>query len=339
VRFVDASHGWVTGGGGIAATRDGGSTWHLQRSSAKGVGPLDFLNDLDGWAVDGGTLIATTNGGATWRAVGGAGALNGATQLRFVDKNRGWALLAGGLCPTPQPCVRPLDAGLLVRTVDGGANWTRLGADWGAVTAMCWTTGGRGWAAAGMALRTTTNGGDTWSEVPTSLDTPSNPPAAGISEIACFSQTAWVFASYGVAAGSEGYEVAHTSDGGARWSTVLGNLISRNVPRVDAYGGPISEPSQQVGFFVGDCPACGGEPSVSITTTTDAGHSFANYAVTRPSDPGLFPVAISFPDTTHGWLLGDVNVGPARGAIYATSDGAHTWRLQYTSAALQPPGP
>ena len=73
VAFADASHGWVTAAGSIAATTDGGATWAKQDSgvtaSLQDIVALDASHAV---AVgDGGTIITTSDGGATWVQRGG----------------------------------------------------------------------------------------------------------------------------------------------------------------------------------------------------------------------------------------------------------------------------
>jgi len=96
--FANNLDGWASGGGGIIAASDGGRTWKTVLTSTQGVGPLSFLDSTLGWAVDGGTLMETADGGATWQSVSPLGVLKGATQLRFLDPERGWAVVSEMRC-------------------------------------------------------------------------------------------------------------------------------------------------------------------------------------------------------------------------------------------------
>jgi len=77
VQFVNPSKGWAVGRryfsprAFIAATSDGGDTWHEQdvgnSSSIQQLESVCFVDSLHGWAVgENGTTLATTNGGLTF---------------------------------------------------------------------------------------------------------------------------------------------------------------------------------------------------------------------------------------------------------------------------------
>ena len=107
-----------------------------------------------GWADNGSTerahVFRTSNGGATWtrtivrrpRTTSG----EGLSDVKFVGASRGWAVGT---------------AGLVLRTTDGGAHWTRLRSGVSeSLTGVCFTSATRGWVmgASGAVLRTTTGG-------------------------------------------------------------------------------------------------------------------------------------------------------------------------------------
>ena len=88
VSFVDASHGWVTGGGGtILGTADGGASWAFELACAqtsaaivrgyctalsadritKDLTSVSFVDSSHGWAAGRGeTILHTDDGGHTW---------------------------------------------------------------------------------------------------------------------------------------------------------------------------------------------------------------------------------------------------------------------------------
>jgi hypothetical protein len=199
----------------------------------------------------------------------------------------------------------------------------------------------------GTALRTTKNGGATWSVVTTPLTTKGD-----IYEIACSGKTAWVGAGYGVAAGSQGYEVIRTLGDGTHWQRMFGgvNTASRGLPPVDSYLGPIVAPTPKAAILVGSCPNCAvGAAGASVSqgtisvTTVDVGKAPEHYAVTPPQGPGGGPEAASFPNPDHGWILSWVQgaVGPKADntpgdVIWASSNGGQTWTEQLRSPVLAP---
>ncbi len=77
VQFVNLRKGWAVGRGYaspqafIAATTDGGETWHKQDAGSsptiQQLESVSFVDSLHGWAVgQNGTILATTNGGTTF---------------------------------------------------------------------------------------------------------------------------------------------------------------------------------------------------------------------------------------------------------------------------------
>ncbi len=348
---MDDSHGWASGSGGIEATVDGGSTWSLQYGATPqdkasvvltGIGALDFLDRDQGWAVDGGSLIETSDGGAIWTSVGKPDALHGASQLRFFDRRHGWSIVTQEPCSISSGCT---DEGSLLSTSDGGLTWTQSSLH-DSVLAMCWENPMVGWAGGSPLLYATTDGGITWRSIslPGFYPRPADPnQGAGtiISDIACFGQTAWVFGAQGVAAGSEGFTVDRTLDGGAHWQPVLGGAGGSGLTRIDDYAGPIAAPTAEAAYFVGFCPMCT-PVETSISSTKDGGSTFQHFQVNpNVPDSGLAPSAVSFSDPEHGWILGaqDSPGRPATGEIYATTDGGKTWHLEYQSPLLSAPSP
>ena len=335
VYFVDSSHGWISGSGGLFATSNGGSSWQqiYTSSSGTGVGPMYFSDTSHGWAVDGGALMATTDGGHGWQPIGDAHALDGATQLHFSDSDHGWAVVKKQ-CTDPRSCAQ---AHSLLETTDSGLTWHFVGP----ASAMCWS-GQQVWTGTGTTFFMSRDAGGHWDSV-------AIPRGDGgdITSIACSGSSVWVSANYGVAAGSAGYDVMQSTDDGAHWALVLGGVNhGSNVQRIDAYNGPTFAVSSDVAAFVGSCPNCNtnGTPpamsTVSVTVTTDGGKTFEHHPVTADNDPGSSPIEVTFADTLHGWILVNlVNPAGPGGGLYSTSDGGRTWTLQFTDAGLARPEP
>jgi photosystem II stability/assembly factor-like uncharacterized protein len=132
-----------------------------------------FISDKTGWVTVGHRFerrndvleaYRTTDAGANWSKVAldqfGSFQLS-ALQMTFVDAQNGWALASLSEITNDRP-------GVLYRTTDGGANWTRIQAPiGGALQFMNATTG---WIIGGRVnyvrnlLYITQDGGQTWTE-------------------------------------------------------------------------------------------------------------------------------------------------------------------------------
>lgn len=323
--FIDEVHGWASGAAGVLATANGGRTWRLARASVKGAGPLAFLDKSVGWAVADGSLIATSDGGISWRTESQPHALDGAQQLVALDQRHGWAIVEREVCQGAINCDHPRT---LLRTSDGGRTWAKSTPS--SADVMCWASRNRGWIATGGAFETTGDGGGSWTPQTIPLR-----PGGTAGSLACFGATAWVLDDYGAAMGTGYYQAAVTLDSGAHWKLVFSNLVDQpgQARQIDNEPGPVTAVSATAAYFVGECNPC---QSVSVTATSDGGETTHRYAVATSNGTGetLFPVALSFADSVHGWLLaGSTTVG---GVIFATSDGGKTWRRQLSGHSLGP---
>lgn len=122
VCFTDARHGWAVGQWGvILATDDGGETWTQQRADTSIDQPLfsvAFVNLQDGFAVGlWSLLLATHDGGRSWQRVTLPAQPGGKKTDRnlyriFTDRD-GTLYIAA-------------EQGTVLRSTDGGANWTYL---------------------------------------------------------------------------------------------------------------------------------------------------------------------------------------------------------------------
>ncbi|HSD64569.1 MAG TPA: YCF48-related protein [Ignavibacteriaceae bacterium] len=115
---MDSLNGWVSGDSGlIFHTSDGGSNWSTQYSNdSLNIVNLFFLNTLRGWASAwsndfepyGTFILETTNGGLNWIKTRFRVGEKFANTFYFLDTLKGFA--AGY-------------PNLFMRTTDGGANW------------------------------------------------------------------------------------------------------------------------------------------------------------------------------------------------------------------------
>lgn len=162
--FIDEGHGWVVDGlGNCFKTSNGGNSWLRIYIASKQFHAIAFLNSTTGLAVgEGGAFYRTVNGGSTWSpctaAVGNI-ALRG---LKWIDARHCWA--AG-------------DSGAILTSQDAGLTWTRqLSPAKSSMYGVDFVDSLRGWAVGGTGYWTieggegvllkTTDGGQTWTELP-----------------------------------------------------------------------------------------------------------------------------------------------------------------------------
>jgi photosystem II stability/assembly factor-like uncharacterized protein len=129
----------------------------------------------------------------------------------------------------------------------------------------------------------------------------------------------WVQFYGGVAAGSEGY-AAYVALDGVHWRLVLGQFLSRRVPRLDSYAGPFSAISPSRALFVGFCPACGRGTSI-VARTRDGG---LHWQRSQPGLDGFSPEAASFVDPRTGFLA-TVDQRGSHVVIWKTRDAGRSW--------------
>lgn len=204
--FTDSLNGWIAGGnyqieGGIVGrTRDGGNSWHFTSGVVPGegtgfsLGAIQFRDTLNGLAVaSGGRILVTADGGESWRdATGARGAM--LSDVRFFDERNGWA-------------VGP---STLMRTEDGGETWRRVldDDDYFSGNAIQFLDGFHGWLVShGGLLKSTNDGGRTWTKVPLPLAKDERPTLWDIT---------FTDAAQGWIVGEEGV-IFHTVDGGTSW--------------------------------------------------------------------------------------------------------------------------
>ena len=88
--------------------------WTQQTSgTTSSLRDVFFIDNQTGWAVGtNGTIIHTSDGSDTWTPQT-SGVTNEVKAVHFINNTTGWA--SGGPIPT-----------FLLKTTDGGANWTAL---------------------------------------------------------------------------------------------------------------------------------------------------------------------------------------------------------------------
>jgi len=166
LQFVNDTHGWTIGNGGLARTVDGGRTWRGplmhdpddKNSSVTRGQALSFVDPDRGWLVGKHGLIRrSSDGGESWELlVAPRSEQADLWGVEFVDGHEGWAVGHNGT---------------ILHTVDGGKTWERQ--DSGVrdtLTDVGFLDGSRGWVVGfervngtAVVLRTA-DGGETWSE-------------------------------------------------------------------------------------------------------------------------------------------------------------------------------
>lgn len=228
--FTDADHGWLVGeGGSIFQTSDAGQSWSFFRNPLAGTSlwSVFMLDASHGWIggsarcvlalddCDAHALMRTPNGGITWQEQAIPALCDGPIHdVAFVDPLNGWLI----------------GEGTVLRTTDGGNQWTRLpmkltqpGLDlWSVSMIDVW----RGWigGAAGMLLTTedalaqtlmcTWDGGTTWQAqaIPDWDERPIHDVVFRKRDDDS-SIDGWLLSTKG--------SMLHTTDGGEHWSPIV----------------------------------------------------------------------------------------------------------------------
>lgn len=135
VFFVTPDVGWVTGGlygntggGVILATRDGGSSWHVQAGDTQSTEPrfehLYFLDENLGWALQPSNFmykLLRTSDGETWEQAGTVEHSWGMMGYQFFSPQAGVYLDGNN------------NVSRIMRTTDGGRTWNEV---WRCITTV-----------------------------------------------------------------------------------------------------------------------------------------------------------------------------------------------------------
>ena len=115
VEFVNDTHGWAVGEGGvIIATTDGGDTWISQSSGYElTLNSVDFADESNGWIVGQlGLILNTKDGGNNWTVQGKDAALGqNLINVHFDNADEGRIITERG--------------SFALSATDGGKTWTR----------------------------------------------------------------------------------------------------------------------------------------------------------------------------------------------------------------------
>lgn len=340
VQFVDGQDGWAGGNGVILATSDGGATWHTQFVGGGNVTGFSMLSATAGYAATSSGLLATQDG-KTWRRV----SPQPLAAVHFFSAQQGYGLAAaaGGGPPSFH----------ILETEDGGASWQTVPG--GPIEDACFFSPQEGVAVAlpssgvGVSIRTTSNGGTSWSSGPTLQ-------AAGYAQqLVCTPDgSAWMVLTGEGEMTQQSYSVFRSANAGLAWAPVLahplgGGLPAPGNPTGAALGpgtspGPLTAIDKNHAMMLGVCYACGGiDGTLTLDSTSDGGTTWqlgkAPIAGAVPSSPMFFDML----SPLRAWLLTSPPTagvpGPgARALIQSTTDGGAAWHDAVVPAPLAPIG-
>ncbi len=209
--FFVGEKGWIVGERGlILHTDDGGKTWKKQTSNGKSLLSVFFVDENKGFTVGSdGTILKTVDGGASWEVVDmgwetiipdellelGVISIN-LYDVFFLTETSGW--IVG-------------DAGTVLRTVDGGNEWTVAQmATLPPLFSIGFKNDKDGWAVGSHGLSLKTNdGGKSWERFEIGTE-------SSLYKIQ-------IYNNYGVIVGDLG-TILKTVDGGKTWVEVPSNL-------------------------------------------------------------------------------------------------------------------
>ena len=275
--FADSAHGWLGTPTGILGTSNGGRSW--QKQSALGGEALEAVDARHAWAIAGqGQFLRTVNG-RSWENLG----VKHLAALSFVGAAQGFALERDGI---------------LLRTADGGRTWPAVPRA-PLAQSLCFADPAHGWLAQGGTVFSTSDSGGTWRRVALRPSRQGYPiPALG-----CRDSGVWIVFHEGAGAGTEGYEVYRSLDGGRSWREVLATPWQRKLPHISNYAGPFSVLAGGGAVLAGTCSPCRARGTTTVLQTADGGRTFV-----RRTFAGANLRALAFTDPGHGWLLLDGRV-------------------------------
>ena len=205
----------------VLQTTDGGASWKAIPDQFKNkIRSVWFVDPQQGWAftIDR-NILHTTDGGTTWELQRKAGTVKlkqpfnrrepvidlpePIENLRFVDAEHGWAWGGG------QKNEYAEQPGILLITIDGGANWNEVPFPFDQnLSQVFFLDSGHAWASSfGGSFYRTTDGGLNWTKVQTKL-----PEDVFKSVFFTDENNGWVIGRSG--------RLAKTTDGGRTWKKI-----------------------------------------------------------------------------------------------------------------------
>ena len=196
---VSPTVGWAVGGGTVLKTTNQGRTWKgVDTGTDTPVSSVSFTDPLNGWLAAGDSVLHTSDGGATWQELP-------TPEGIYRIEATGSTLWARG-----SHSVGSKDYYDILRSSDEGASWQTMYSGQRYLSSLSCSGPNNVWAAAGgvsgnSTLVRTTDGGATWTQLP-------SPTGTSFTRAIAF-----VDALHGWAVG-DCWAVYATSDGGLSWS-------------------------------------------------------------------------------------------------------------------------
>lgn len=327
IYFIDENNGWIgTASNGILFTSDGGTNWLQQAASSNTIYDIMFFNSQIGFAVDSkGIIYSTSNGGANWNTY----QTPAKRALRAIAIDGVNVYVVG-------------DAGSMYRSTDFGNNWEEkfsyIGQALEFQRRVIFVNDNIGYICGGSSssadslgyVLKTTNGGETWSQLPYNFQTQLyaiSAPSENViytsagsslvfkstdgglnwtkSTIYATATTLWDIQFYdenlGYACGSSG-RIFKTTDGGANWTLLTSPFGTSTV-----YSMAILDPQTVIATGV----------SAKAYKTTDGG---ATWTTLSPNIPGSYFIVRFYQNVGY---IGSY-VSPS-GYVSKSTDGGDTW--------------
>lgn len=330
IDFVDANTGYAGGDDQmLKKTTDGGQNWTdltLPEFTNSYVYDIDFINLNTGYVL--GFFIfesriwKTTDGGLNWvtQTTDGANYLN---NLYFIDENNGFG--SGGSL-----------GGEIIKTTNGGDNWTRVYEDIYQKQSMIFLNATTGFAGCEKGrIYKTTDAGDTWNFAlsdgtldVTSLNFIDANTGFGFGAGSVYIKTTdggnnWYESPISGSQSSQYFDANITADGTIHAAGSFGAMI-----RSTNGGATFTYPESVTDGYVSDIEfintttgyAVTGYNHGDILKTTNAGNTW----VSQVSSFTLSIYGISFTSDETGYLAGSLTV-------YKTINGGTNWQQIYVS--------
>jgi photosystem II stability/assembly factor-like uncharacterized protein len=312
VFFVNADTGWAVGHGGtILKTGDGGRVWSRQESgTSSDLWSVHFIDTGIGWAAGrDSTLLKTVDGGREWLPQS-AGTGFDFSSIRFTHPDTGFAAGFGGTLDDFG--ILRKRGGVIIKTTDGGASWSRVHASSSSsLNALCISGSGTGWSVGttGMLLETADRG-TTWNSRSKGVSGPIT------SVFFMDPDTGWTIAS-GLVYG--------TTDGGDNWTASPGPVLED--PRFSFHS--LQFTGRDTGIVTGSYILQSStmfEMASVILRTFDGGSTWITER--RQDYEYIFDLRMLDPDT--GFAIGvtvDLSAGMLKSRFLTTADGGKNWRI------------
>jgi photosystem II stability/assembly factor-like uncharacterized protein len=303
--FADATTAWILNfKGDLLITRNAGKSWKpIGGEVTRGFDAFTMIDTVQGWAADtDGQIWRTEDGGYSWNLLSRlirdnpAEHYMGASQILFIDRNRGWVV----------------DTFAVWTTLDGGKSWGEVrqlsyNVLKKRVQQMSFLNPRSGWATAdaGMVFQTN-DGGHLWrplvAELPFNIGT-------DIKALQFITSDLGWLAATDPSDPLPDRVVVFTEDGGRTWTRQkeIGATISIN---------KIFFLDEEIGWMAGGEDLADSEDEQGVLfKSVDRGQSW-HRIVTAPRTDEI--KSVYFSSSEKGWVTTDYSV-------FRTDDGGKTW--------------